>query len=242
MREEPILISKGSNEEAKSATAFLNRYRNSGMLSVHRDCFDIYHQAERHHAIFTDVLAIADHPDFKVRFTAKLQALPGAPSLIVTPSHPAGKRLAEMAVAHFAQRGVKVPMFLHADLDIPAENAAEDDQASRHKIQILAAHDRLLILDDVSVTGRRLNRFLESLRTLNYGGNIHIIVGIAVPPLGTSGNAVCNSFASGKMAIHTPWIMQSPSSCLIGIGTVAWCAEMRLYAAMTISTAGCQTS
>jgi hypothetical protein len=180
--EEPILISAGLNPEATTACEVLNRYRNKGLFSVHRDCHDLNGHRERHHAIFTDLLAIANLSAFRRRFVAKLEALPRTPALIVAPPHRAGKRLAENAAAWFAQKGTKVPVFLHSDMDVTGGDLDADETALRNALLATGEDDAVLILDDVSVTGRRLTRYSESLRAMNYAGGINIIVGLARPP------------------------------------------------------------
>jgi hypothetical protein len=230
VHEEPILISAGINAEAKEAKELFNRYRNKRLFSAHRDCFDLHGHRERHHAIFTDLLAVADVSAFSARFFARLENIP-TPSVIIAPVHHAGQRLAQKAAEWFRQKGKEVPMHLHPDLEFigPLE---PDETLLRDRLLGLGEDDAILILDDVTVTGRRLTRYSESLRAMSYPGQINIIIGLARPPSKAEWNRRVQQLVyrqrkdkPGHTVEHVEFLILPDwenEDC-------PWCAEKRLY-------------
>lgn len=232
IHEEPILISAGINVEAKGAKELLNRYRNKGLFSAHRDCFDLHGHRERHHAIFTDLLAVADLPAFSDRFVARLEMLPRVPSLIVAPVHRAGQRLAEKAAEWFQQKGNRVPVHLHPDLELMGKDLEPEETILRDRLQKLGADDAILILDDVSVTGRRLTRYSESLREMNYPGRIHIIIGLARPPSKAEWSSRVQELVYRQRKDKPSHTVEHVEFLILPdweTKACPWCAEKRLY-------------
>lgn len=178
IQERTVLIRKHS---ADPSYGFFSDYRNSGLISVHRDSFLLNGQRFRHHAIFTDVLKILEKSPFKERFEAKLTLLESCPALILTPPHPAGLAMAEQAQSLLSVRfGSRIPAFQHLDLNL-TDAADESAETLRSILQNLKEADSILVIDDVSVTGRRLSRYQLSLRELGYIGRIHYLVGVGRP-------------------------------------------------------------
>lgn len=165
---------------AQLAYRFFEEYRNSGLVSVHRDSFLMDNQRFRHHAVFLDVSAVAGKSPFQERFEEKLAGFGTCPALIITPPHAAGVQLANRAQAYFKSRFEhEVPSFCHLHLNFESKlDATETDLLGR--LQALKESDSILIIDDVSVTGRRLSRYQQSLRQI-YAGQIQYLVGIARP-------------------------------------------------------------
>jgi hypothetical protein len=167
---------------AAAATDFINAYRNTDLLSVHRDSFLSNGQRHRHHAIYTDLRKVIDHPRFSERLRERLKEVEVCPKAIISPPHAAGEALARRVQAHLAERfGRVVPTFQHIDLQLQ-----DDDARDRVLIDLLRGTteaESIVVVDDVSVTGGRLSRFQTSLRQpeLRFDGRIHYLVGIARP-------------------------------------------------------------
>lgn len=163
---------------AAAAADFINAYKNTGLFSVHRDSFLSNGQRHRHHAIYTDVRSIIDHPRFSERLLEKTDQIEVCPKAIISPPHAAGEVLAQRVQAILTKRfGRAVPVFQHIDLQL------QDglDELLLGIFRDLEESDSLVIVDDISATGGRLSRFQTSLRQLEFIGRVHYLVGIARP-------------------------------------------------------------
>jgi len=178
VQELPVLVRKPT---ADAGYTFFTDYRGSGLISVHRDSFLLNRQRLRHHAIFLDVLNVMKKSPFTERFAQKLTAFERCPSLIVTPPHPAGIAIADQAQKLLAARfGCNVTVVKHLDLNL----SGQLDEPAKPLLDLLkglSEREAILVIDDVSVTGRRLSRYQLSLREIGYSGRIHYLVGIARP-------------------------------------------------------------
>lgn len=164
---------------AEPSKKFFDQY-GSGVFSVHRDSY-VGEQKWRHHAIFPDVIRLLGHPVFKGKLMQKLAGLDERPKVIVTPPHQAGEILGKFAQHALGEaKGAYVPLYHHITLNFAGQTTPEENEI-RHQLATCREADAILILDDVSVTGGRLTRYLTSLRGLGYKGRIHCLVGIARP-------------------------------------------------------------
>ena len=82
---------------ARGAKAFFEKYKGSGVFSLHRDNY-VGGGRFRHHAIYPDVTKLLGHPDFSVVFRERLLSLDAHPTYIITPPHDAGVAMAKAAV------------------------------------------------------------------------------------------------------------------------------------------------
>lgn len=162
-------------KHAAPAKEFFSYYRNSSVISLHRDALDLSNQEHRHHGIYVDVKAMLSASKFRDKLQSELSQITRTPCLIVTPPHDAGTMLANYVQKILSQRlGAPTPILVHPDLhpsspDLPKQiNSASEEEI-------------LLIVDDVSVTGRRLSRYQQSLRELRFKGQIVYLVGVARP-------------------------------------------------------------
>jgi len=178
IKESPVLVRKST---AELAYDFFADYRDSGLISVHRDSFLLNGQRFRHHAIFTDVLKVLDQPPFNHKFDQRLTAFDCCPFLILTRPHPAGIALAQRAQSTLTSRFNRlVPVFQHLDLNF-AGHSEPSDKELLAQLKHVKEQDSILVIDDASVTGRRLSRYQLSLREIGFLGRIHYFVGVARP-------------------------------------------------------------
>ena len=106
-----------------------------------------------------------------------LASLDVCPALLIVPPHRAGLKMVEIASAVLRERfGCDVPCIVHPDLRPDALNGE-----AQH-ITSLGEDDLALILDDVTITGKRLSRYQVHLRELGYAGRLHYLIGVARPP------------------------------------------------------------
>jgi hypothetical protein len=165
---------------AQRASDFVGAYRNTGLLSCHRDSFLSNGQRHRHHAIYTDVRCIIMHPRFQAKLKACLKEFTVCPVAIVCPPHAAGTALVAVVRKLLFDRFHKdIPAFEHLDLDFHAD--VPTDRALLRILKRAGKKASMVVVDDVSVTGRRLSRFQQSLRQIDFAGRIHYLVGIARP-------------------------------------------------------------
>lgn len=166
---------------ARPIKELLDTYKQAGIFSVHRYSYLRGSQRLRHHAVYVDTTPLLKHPTFLHRLRSTLLSLINPPSLIITPPHEAGEALGRVAQEMLsAAIGEEVQLFHHLHLNFPKERNADDDRMF-HAIRAVKDIHAVLILDDVSVTGRRLMRYQKSLRDIDYSGQIHYMVGIARP-------------------------------------------------------------
>jgi hypothetical protein len=172
---------------ARGAKAFFEKYKGSGVFSLHRDNY-VGGGRFRHHAIYPDVAKLLAHTIFVSAFEERLLSLDAHPTHIITPPHDAGVAMANAAVEIYRQAGRKPPQVSHhisLDFSLDSENDCMD---LRLWLQSARQGDAILILDDVAVTGERLGKYQRSLRAVlargnrtQYGGQIHYLVGLARP-------------------------------------------------------------
>jgi hypothetical protein len=166
---------------ARPLKELLDVYKRAGVFSVHRYSYLRASQRLRHHAIYVDTMALLEQATFLNRLRSTLLSLVNPPSLIITPPHEAGEALGRVAQEMLsAAISPEVQLFHHLNLNFPKERNADDDRIF-HAIRAVKGIHAILILDDVSVTGRRLTRYQKSLRDIDYSGQIHYMVGIARP-------------------------------------------------------------
>ena len=170
-RDKPLLIRRVDSEPNRP---FFRHYKGSEAIRIHRNAYDSRGQKLRHHAFDIDVESLLTKPRFLKRFRQRLRDLQ-PPSLVVVPSHDAGKQLGEEAVRFLAATNGQSPQLIaHPDLD-------PRDQSLRKVFTGTDTQTGILILDDVSTTGQRLSRFQAHLRAWNFCGHISYLVGVARP-------------------------------------------------------------
>ncbi len=130
----------------------------------------------RHHAIHLATERLVTIPAFVRAFEQKLTELPTPPKLIVSPPHPAGRALAELARKSFVRVGHSCPVFPHDTLYLRSE-----DGELRELLTTANEADALLIVDDVFLTGTRLSQYQKYTRNQGYIGRVDYLVGIARP-------------------------------------------------------------
>ena len=155
---------------------FFDRYKGLKAIRIHRNVYDLNGKELRHHAFDIEVESLLDDSSFQNRFRNKLKELSKI-SVVVVPRHLAGKRLGEGACNIIAKtRGSTPELIVHDNL--------RPDELCEKKKEFLNNFDEqseILILDDVSITGERLNTYQKSIRELNYPGRIFYLVCVARP-------------------------------------------------------------
>lgn len=128
---------------------FLERWgQKRGVLRVHYD--DPNEATARHHAFYVDVGTLLDSPEFCAEVIAKVQALAPVPNIVAVPHHPTALR-----IGNLVSDALNVPLIV---LDA---RALQGGAAANTSLQTASC---LLVLDDVFISGSRLdtiNRFLR---------------------------------------------------------------------------------
>lgn len=137
-----------------------------GFLRVHRNGPN----DGRHHAFDLDVGVLLNTDAFRGLVTGKVDALLSRPQLVVTPTHAAGRKLGELISKHLG-----VGLLVHDDLRWERLDPSQQ--------QAIGGTRHILVVDDVAITGSRLDDFNRSLREGNCDGfdSVRFLVGIARP-------------------------------------------------------------
>ena len=170
-KDKPLMI---GDAHGKRNYNFFEKYQGLQAFRIHRNVTDFSGKTLRHHAFDISIEALLRSPIFLERFHEKLRSLPD-PSIIVVPPHKAGKSMGNAAKEFLkATRGQAPELVVHADLDL-------QDNSLKPIFETTTLQSELLILDDVSITGQRLNRFQANLRSWNFRGHVTYLVGVARP-------------------------------------------------------------
>jgi hypothetical protein len=150
---------------------FLERWgKERGVLRVHYN--DPNEATARHHAFYVDVGSLLNSPEFCAEAIAKVQALAPAPNVVAVPQHPTALR-----IGNLISNALNVPLIV---LD------SRTLQGGIPAIKALQAAHCLLVLDDVLISGSRLdsiNRFLRENKTQQAPAlsTIHFFTLLATP-------------------------------------------------------------
>lgn len=158
-----------------AAKEFVDAYKGTESISIHRNAVDSNGMKQRHHAVYLDVCRMLAVERFQLRFREALAFHESSPCAIVVPPHDAALEMAEFAMRHFEARfGRRPPLVVHAQLSGLEANWSRDHFLGA------SADACLLILDDVSTTGGRLFAYQKNLREV-FAGRIHYLIGVARP-------------------------------------------------------------
>ena len=170
-KDKPLMI---GDAHGKRNYNFFEKYQGLQAFRMHRNVADTDGKKLRHHAFDINIEALLQSQIFLDQFHEKLRSLPDL-SAIVVPPHKAGKSMGNAAKEFLkSTRGQAPELVVHADLDL-------QDNSLKPIFETTTLQSELLILDDVSTTGQRLNRFQANLRSWNFQGHVTYMVGVARP-------------------------------------------------------------
>jgi hypothetical protein len=158
--EKPVFLRK----EHFGGRSFIDRYHAlPGVFSVHRD-----DRLRRHHAFHVSLMPIVDgSPEFQERYLEALHRMAGSADLLVTPADDVS-RLGEIATQQVNARRIAA--------DSLRNLSSADSEA-------LVAAQSILIVDDVLVSGSRIEGYVTALREQpNKPKSVRILVGLGRPP------------------------------------------------------------
>lgn len=128
----------------------------------------------QHHAFYVDFLALMKLPQFKEKYIQKLKSKIVESAVAVIPPHPRGDLIEEIV----REEGI-TKVIRHKDLRLDGSLVPSD-------IQKLRDTNHVLVLDDISLTGSRLQNYHQSLREghSEFGTfeKIDYLVGFSRPP------------------------------------------------------------
>ena len=202
-----IDVETGKTLEAmKPYERFAKRYTGIPFARVHYTDEDSNPNQPRHHMVWLDMKRIQTHPTFLQSFKAKLNALVPKPAVIICPTHPAAKSLAELARQHFKECGSDVPVYEHDDLKLDVDLIPEE-RVLADALSNLYGTQAILLIDDVFVTGVRMTVYQKNLRTTECGAVMHALVGVARPQRDKVWNVHRTTFlrAAGPRSVEQPW-------------------------------------
>jgi hypothetical protein len=209
---------------ASPARRFFDRYQGTGSIRLHCDALDLSGQRLRHHGIDINVEAMLESEDFRNAFVGELQRIDRAPAAVVLPPHRAGVGLADLASRVLTRKfGIEPPKIVHPDL------SPDSSDVPRNDIQMLNADSLLLIIDDVSCTGRRLKRYQVNLRELGYIGRIFYVIGVARPESDDVWNTRVSELTLRDHRPEEPHIVASAEKVVLPNWDAAecpWCLEL----------------
>ena len=218
---------------AKPVKAFLTSYKNADLLRVHKTIDDDGPISHRHHMIWVNTETLIGHPAFRRRFYKALDELDPVPSVIVTPTHSAARKLGEMAVARIKRKRKDVKLYRHSTLLIPSEMGESDGEVFAALEQI-GVDGAVLILDDAYITGMRLTQYQKHLRS--FSGRIHYLVALARPESMSIWNRAQRDLRYREQ--HQPGVA-IPQHTITAVETVIlpnwnegacpWCLELQRY-------------
>lgn len=132
---------------------FLSKYgAEKGVLRVHYD--DPNEKVTRHHAYYVDVSSLLKNSQFIDEIKFHLKGLNPIPDLIVGPTHQAAVGIGALATEVLGR-----PFYPHDTLRLETTSAAD-----QQLIEQARNTSSLLIVDDLLITGSRLNSYNRSLR------------------------------------------------------------------------------
>jgi hypothetical protein len=214
-------------DQAAKFKDFFNAYRKTGLFCVHRNCYE--HKGGtsrylRHHAIDLDIGAILECEPFASKFRESVLKIHPAPKVIIAPPHQAGIKMSAIAERLLKINGHAVEQLIHPDLKL-----LESDPW-RRRFCDFPSDESVLVIDDVSVTGSRLASFAQSLRAMDFKGQVHFRVGIARPESEKHWKKVCGQLCTprdGKR--HTIEAMHEVVLPNWHRRMCPWCIEQRFY-------------
>jgi adenine/guanine phosphoribosyltransferase-like PRPP-binding protein len=200
---------------AQQAIEFFNRYGGVGAVQVHRD----QEGEDRHHMVYLDIEALVATPAFRERAAAELQdVLPVGVEVVICPEHRAGRALAGLVCEHLG-----VPL-VAADPERLLE-LTEDERG------LLDGARRVLVADDVVMTGTRLRRYRNMLHRAGFAlaqdFELHYLAGVARPD-DLSGLRGVVDFVHFPERFHYVELLVLPNW---GRDECPWCVEADLLAA-----------
>jgi orotate phosphoribosyltransferase len=135
----------------KAQKAFLERYGgHAGVLRVHFD--DPNEYVPRHHAFYIDVSSLMKIEEFRQEFGKCLREMEPRPDVVIAPAHPAAETISTFAAGVLQCARISFVSSLRKALN-------EEDLVRR-----MQAAQTVLVLDDVFITGTRLDGINRSLR------------------------------------------------------------------------------
>ncbi len=195
-----------TKKNAKDAREFLDRYRGTGSISVHRD----QHDRQRHHMIHIDATKLYNKRQFQVRLENILAPLRNHIEIVMSPSHSAAQIL-----ANFVGNYLKLSPIICNEHNLEQLHPLQADQVRKAK--------QILIVDDVVITGDRLREYKHFLRIagfLRQNPDVHWLVAVARPPSTEELNAVIDMIGTGNFhAVETVLLPNWAENC-------PWCGEL----------------
>lgn len=193
--------------DAVFAQRFFRRYAGCGAISVHRH----QHDRERHHMVFVDIAELVDHPEFKKGIDRELHDIEGV-DLVLCPEHDAATTLA-------ATVGERLSLRVLAANPERLVHLEDDERA------LLESARRVLVVDDVVITGTRLRQYRNMLHregvAIHPDFELHVLAGVARPADFTRLKAIME-FAHFDERFHFVELLPLPNW---GANECPWCEE-----------------
>ena len=168
-------------DATKTVQTFLEEYgsrSSDSVVRVHRDIIE--DGSTRHHGVWIDTLHLVRSEVFRIKFERYLTEIETVPTIIVNPGHEAGRKMAALATAFWARKGVDIACFEHPSLSSSSDERGVNT-ALFDTIAKANASQSILILDDAFITGRRLAAYQTHLRNRSFRGRVYYGVAIARP-------------------------------------------------------------
>ncbi len=230
--------------DARHFRPFLDLVRGSDILSAHRD--QLSDGPTRHHALHVDMERMFALPQFKERLRQKLSELDPAPSLVLTPQHPAARLLGDITCDIILQLyGTQPERLEHTNLYFQTDGPRrEADRLVKDALTAVPAASSILVLDDCFVTGARMTAYQSRLRGLAAPARLHYLVGLARPDHPETWNDFRKKLhfrsPADRQCFQTNTVSEVFKACLPNWqeGSCPWCHEILLY--QTLQQAGKQ--
>lgn len=223
-----IHAAKLTKADAERGKQYVEDYGGRECVSLHRT----EPESGRHHMIYIDGgELLSSSQRFKARVRRELDSLDPPAGAMMTPTHEAACKL-----GRYAEKRLQIPSLELDEHDLPGD-VDDVEQLPEPWLRGLREKPRLLLIDDVVITGARLRRYLNSLEPLFEaveGLQIAYLVGVARPDHHESLKTIPGmlmgrgTFRAVEEIVLPHW---GPTYC-------PWCREQEVLA--TLTTGGTQ--
>ncbi|AZZ94055.1 phosphoribosyltransferase [Hahella sp. KA22] len=193
-----------------------------GALCVHRDDPND-EENPRHHAFYVDVTELAKNDAFISIFTERMNLIEeeyGIPDVIVCPPHSAAKSMLNIISQRWKIKAIVTHNLL---------NISEEEE------NILKSSKHICILDDVIITGSRIDRYVRAMRErLSLNTNIFKSLSIFIAVLRGENESCVKKLKDGALSRRNGWASGLYSVAEIylpnwGEKECPWCKEANIW-------------
>ncbi len=196
--------------------------RIDGAFCVHRDDPND-EENPRHHAFYVDVTKLVNDEDFISAFKEKISLIErerGIPDVIISPPHEAAKKMLEIVSKSWSSRLVETHDLL---------SLTQDEEKA------LKVSQHICILDDVIVTGARIDRYVRAIREkLKLDTSVFKYLSVLIAVQRGENESCVEKLKDGALSRKNEWSSELYSVAEIylpnwGKNECPWCKEANIW-------------